>query len=89
MKISVTQKHIRSGNRNNCHECPIALAIGDVIDCTSVVVDETSASFIEETDGKRIYHNLPRSAIRFIKRYDYEKSVKPFKFILSERTKCR
>lgn len=88
MIVKVTKRHILNGERNNCYSCPISLAIGDACDCDKVIVDENSASFIEETDGKRIYHKLPRSAIRFIKRYDEEESVKPFKFILSERTRC-
>lgn len=92
MIVNVTKKHINSGKRNNCYECPIALAIIDAVDCDTIYVDETSVGYgYREDDGntRRISHNLPRSAVRFIKRYDYEKSVKPFKFILSERTKCR
>lgn len=92
MIVSVTKKHIYNGKRNDCYTCPIALAIIDATGCDTIVVDETTVSYgYKEDDGhiRRIHHNLPRSAKRFIKNYDDDESVSPMRFRLSEKTKCQ
>jgi len=83
IKIKVTKKHIKDGG--GCViNCPIALAareIGLELD----VYGEQYASVWDSDTWKRTYYDLPRSARRFIKRFDSDKKVKPFNFILIKK----
>lgn len=74
-KIQVKQEDIDKGRRNVCFDCPIALALRregyrDVVVGSAAV--RISTTVIE----------LPRSARRFINRFDNRKKVQPFNFIL-------
>lgn len=94
MVISVTQNHITRGRRNNCYSCPIALAIIDATGCNKVVVNEDSVyySYYEEDGTHRgFYHRLPRSAMKFVKEFDESEgeACRPFKFKLTEKTRCQ
>lgn len=80
VKISVTQDDINSGVRNACLDCPIALAIkraGHIAKVGSEVV-------YLPPNVRRAFRptSLPRSAQRFIRRFDQAKPVEPFNFFL-------
>jgi hypothetical protein len=81
IKISVTQKNINSGTRDECTTCPVALAIitrtGRNVLVASDCVDFSPDNYYS---GKMI--PLPRSARRFINRFDQAKPVEPFNFFL-------
>lgn len=76
MKIKVTQDHIDRGKAFNCGYCPVALAIREQA--------ETVAVSRREVRITAWHYDLPRSAQRFIDRFDLRKPVKPFTFILKE-----
>lgn len=77
MKIKVTEKHIKSGARGKMTYCPIALALSESGWRTPYVLPT------EARKGKYgKIHQLPRSAQRFISRFDSSKPVKPFNFVL-------
>jgi hypothetical protein len=74
--IIVTQKDIQSGRRRHYRLCPIAFAVGreygtDDIHVTNRVIKIGNEAF-----------NMPRSARRFVQRFDNGKPVKPFNFLI-------
>lgn len=73
--IKVTEDDIRYGIRSNCDACPIARAASREID-RFVAVGGSSAEI------GRLFCALPRSAMRFIRRFDNGAPVKPFNFYL-------
>jgi len=81
-KFSVTQEHIDSGEPANASVCPIALAIREKLNLNSVKVFPSSVRL----DSHPSYP-LPRSAQRFIVRFDQGYPVKPFNFVLEIRKK--
>ena len=76
MKIRVTRKHIKQGKWKNARSCPIALAL---VGCglNDVVVGSSEA----DIKGQCCLP-LPKTARRFIERFDHGKPVKPFVFNL-------
>lgn len=87
--IKVEQKHINKGKRGKCRFCPIALALKDR-GLTHIFVDADTVSFIRTVKHEGSWYteiagcDLPRSARRFIKKFDKEgkNAVKPFNFYL-------
>lgn len=83
--VHVTQEHIDNGYAYDDRECPIAHACSDVglnrpsVDWTYVMYRECDC---RTCFCKRHKAYLPRSAQRFIKRFDTGKPVKPFNFFL-------
>ena len=77
MKIYVRRRHIKAGKCRAARSCPIALAFEEVVG-ERPLVDAYSLS----THDKGFA--LPRSARRFIERFDQDKPVKPFAFFLRE-----
>lgn len=75
MKIEVTEKHIQSGHRGLGSECPIALAIREVIPDTHVFVTHSSI-----TVGSL---RFPNNYSVFTRNYDNHREVYPFTFHLS------
>lgn len=75
--IKVTKKHINNGEMGSPWLCPIADALMETIQSNNVCV--ASRITIDNNDYK-----LPRSAERFIRRFDEGKPVKPFNFFLVE-----
>jgi hypothetical protein len=75
MKIYVRRRHIKAGMPHRITLCPIALAFEE---CTGKHARVDWGSIDAST---RVYA-LPRSAMRFIARFDSLKPVKPFAFIL-------
>ena len=78
MKIEVTEKHIRHGQRNTCHHCPIALAVNDITNTETAVVSGEDFCFGEGDDFKE--YSLPQEARDFIKQFDDGELVHPFTF---------
>lgn len=78
--IKVTKNCIKDGAPSCGSCCPIALAIDDTFPsmylCDFVTKTKVKIRKIRKTIA------LPRSAQRFIERFDYGKSVKPFNFYL-------
>lgn len=83
--VTVKWKHIRTGKSRNRTRCPIALALreqGLVGEGSILLVDESEVEY--EENGFFHFSTLPRSAQRFIQKFDQHKPVKPFRFILEE-----
>ena len=77
MKIEVTQSHIDNGHRTKCKECPIALAIIDVVGEGNEVMVYPHGARI---NGDLYF--LPIQASDFILDFDRDKAVHPFSFEL-------
>ena len=81
MLITVKRSDIRRGKQSDPEQCPIALALVR----TDSALNGESVSISDER--ARIgwnWYNLPRSARRFVKRFDSGKKVAPFRFRLSD-----
>lgn len=77
--ITVTQEDILKGCPRSCFTCPLAWAVErNFPPFTFSAVSET---FITPRDGSRDI-KLPRSAQRFIRRFDRRLPVKPFRFYI-------
>lgn len=76
MKIYVRRRHIRQGTPGKAFSCPIALAVAEIVGKVPDVENEV----IYIGDGS--FYVLPRSARRFIARFDFGKPVKPFAFTI-------
>lgn len=85
--VHVTQDDIDTATRDlsmrefgvtpdRCRVCPIAKAMRRETEEDDVMVSDRLA-WIRD---RRVY--LPRSAIRFINRYDHKRPVDPFNFIM-------
>lgn len=85
--IRVREEHIALGASDNCSYCPIALAIGDTIPFPILrsppVVTNGVVNFV--MNESLVYSILPRSARKFIKKFDNKESVKPFNFYLNPK----
>jgi len=84
--IKVTQEHIDSGITNSCYKCPIALAVNELVKPSGILVGASvnTLSIRYFKNDKLNTFLTPRSAQRFIKRFDRKLSVKPFNFYLKE-----
>lgn len=78
MKIKVTQEHINRGIRRDDSKCAIALALKDhgfrnpCVTDTNVCLDK----------NLRCYRDLSKRAMKFVEKYDSNKPVKPFTFVI-------
>jgi hypothetical protein len=82
MIIHVKSKHIKAGEKFDCQECPIALAIYDATGDSYVAV-----TYNDIKVGPVNKYKLPRSCKRFMETFDSEKldgrkRVKSFRFRL-------
>jgi DNA gyrase inhibitor GyrI len=77
MKINVCQEHINRGERKRCDRCPIALAVKDKLESKDINVNAMGIFVGLYCQFK--WH-LPKSAQKFIKRFDAGGHVKPFTF---------
>lgn len=75
MKIYVRRRHIKAGHRNSSHNCPIALAISEMVDDDPIV----QPWYVQIG---AMTHDLPEAAHRFIGKFDAGKPVKPFAFTI-------
>jgi hypothetical protein len=78
LTINVTERHIKEGTRGDCGYCPVALAVGEVIDSpqTEISVGHERV-IIFDTHQRAI---LPPEARQFISLFDKRYYVKPFSF---------
>lgn len=78
--VAVTKQDIRRGRQSDCFTCPVALAIARAL--PSLKNKKVWATYINY--GKNSTHRieLPRSATRFIIKFDGQRLVKPFNFRL-------
>ena len=79
--IKVGQKHIDDGIPLSCSVCPIALAIDETTG-KFATVGNSLCSISEQDIDTMMNIELPRSAQRFIRRFDNGQPVKPFNFYL-------
>ena len=76
--VHVTKKDIETGARFDTSCCPVALA----------VKRHTNTKYVRVYNGQKaiealgVKFILPRSAARFVRRFDNNQPVKPFRFIL-------
>jgi hypothetical protein len=76
--VSVTAGHIAAGKREDCENCPIALAFAEVFP-GSPYIDEFSC-MITDDDGAEVEFDLPDEALEFIAAFDDGLPVAPFSF---------
>jgi hypothetical protein len=82
VKIRVTQDDIDKGIQSNCVECPVARALNRA--GIKGLVASSFVSVVSVNDGPAgFFAELPRSANRFIERFDNYREVKPFNFFLN------
>ncbi len=74
MTINITKKDIYVGKQRSSFSCPIALAAQRISGDQDCTVGETSMCI------NNVLYQLPKQARSFIRRFDNEKSVKPFTF---------
>lgn len=78
MKISVTQDHISRGKKDDCFQCPVALALRERIGISAVY----GAYFRKSWDGSAI--GLPKTATNFIYDFDAGEPVEPIEFEIAD-----
>lgn len=84
--INVTAEHIASGKKSDCGECPIALAIKEVVkDEVEVGVGTAAVTFQHLDSGEYHTEYLPLVATGFITGFDHGCPVVPFNFELPIR----
>lgn len=83
-KIKVTATDIKKGIVNNCEDCPVAQAIRRQCRAKMVAVDDNYITFDRSNQGRlRSFVACPPKAVGiFVRRFDQNKSVKPFEFTL-------
>lgn len=90
VQIKVTKKHIAEGVPRQCHSCPIALAVDEVL-CQEfkTYVSPTGIYILERHGSRKMSRtqaicNLPKIGRDFLDLFDKrsQKSIKPFTFKL-------
>jgi hypothetical protein len=84
VKVEVTPQHITYGVYAHYYNWPVALAIKDKLPKTHVTVGMTCLSLRKR--GNHTVVDLPRSAHRFIKKFEKTYDGKPFRFTLTVPT---
>lgn len=89
LQVTVTNDDIARGVRGNVSRCPIALALGDNAGTLTgypiVGVCSLNVTVRHPVNHHlvRLYAPLPNKAIVFVKRFDEQFAVKPFKFTVT------
>jgi hypothetical protein len=81
LHIVVTEDHIKSGVRKDATSCPIALALQNRHDCTSVEVEPCGITF-DRAGWRWKARAVPANAETFMLRFDEGAPVEPFEFDL-------
>ena len=76
--VTVTTDHIAAGKREDCENCPIALAVAEIFPGTPYVDEFTC--IITAIDGSETEFDLPDEAREFIEGFDNGENVAPFAF---------
>jgi hypothetical protein len=81
--VSVTAEHIAAGKREDCENCPIAIAFAEVFPGVPYVDEFTC--MITADDGTEVEFDLPDEALAFIAAFDDggAECVAPFTFAVS------
>lgn len=91
IEVNVTQNHINRGKPDDASNCPIALALFEIMEKNNirveveVVPDQVTLSNILEASN----FELPESAANFVAKFDNNERVMPFKFTLKRNDYCR
>lgn len=80
MKIKVTQADIEEGRPEDCHLCPVALAVARAFDVPQYAVS-VDGLFITVND---VNYDPPKLVDEFIYAFDEGDKVIPFEFDLAE-----
>lgn len=78
IRVHVTIDHINAGLRADCKKCPVALALGEILDIEDFAVGDYDVYL--ENCRLRVF--LPFAVGKFIQDFDSHKLVKPFSFTL-------
>lgn len=84
--ISVKSHHIKEGRKGSPLNCPIALALKEQEIFSDPVVGKDEIHLVRGITF--VTYRMPRSAKRFIKKFDASKKVNPFNFVLDFHKKC-
>lgn len=95
MTVQVTERHIAHGFAEDCHFCPVALALQQALaNYLEPALGKSSAQFIAEewsTDGLTAWGNgginefpLPEGVGEWVNQFDGGLPVEPFRFEISE-----
>lgn len=82
--VEVTNKHILRGSMGSCGQCPVAMAIREVVLC-GLAVEVYPSTIILVMPGGFAVLDTPKEAASFIREYDDENrnySPSPFAFQL-------
>jgi hypothetical protein len=86
--VQVTKKDILKGIQQDCHECPVALAVARTFKSENVSVGGDSIE-VETENGEFFFHKVPKKVQKFIEKFDDignrtdRQKLKPFSFKLS------
>lgn len=85
MKIRVTQHHINCGVRNSTGQCPIALALRDLVGTRDVSVGPSMLGYMDKTSisGHFKWYMMPDEGAEFIALFDRGEPVEPFELEVS------
>ncbi len=77
--VKVTAQHIDTGVPNNCHGCPIVLALAAVLPpgCSDIEAGYGRVGF-EDPDGVEQWAEMPKEGWQFIGLFDTGRPVEPF-----------
>lgn len=83
--VKVTQEHIASGMIEDCHYCPNALGIVDLLLPNVVCQVNTSYAMFKSTVNISLKGLawMPFAARKFLERFDKGEAVEPYEFLLS------
>lgn len=83
MTINVTQDHIEAGFPDNCHNCPVALALNRATG-HKWTVEREYAGLMNSKTGTLMYPEVrvifPLSVREFTRNFDQGNPVSPFSF---------
>ena len=80
LEIEVTADDIESGERGDCCECPIAIAVQRIVGPMCRVIVGASIS-IQPVSEPAVNYLMPMEAHYFIRSFDNYQDVSPIKFI--------
>jgi hypothetical protein len=84
IKVQVKKKHIKKGRRCLGDRCPVALALEEAAGKPiGVSVEDFYISIYRGKNKANIFRETksPRSAYRFVKKFDNYKPIEPFNFL--------
>ena len=93
VSINLEQRHINQGTKNECRDCPVALALLEALPGASLVTVGAAGMNVGNKMITRLYHGphdvhgtavyTPQAVVRFIHAFDDGHEVEPFTFNLT------